>query len=226
MSGRGKNKPENKPEDDIQTIVKTSVLKLCNSEDFINQITQTIVNTLSENYEKRIKALEDENANIKSRLQTLEEMNKNIIAKYDKFDSALKRKSLRIYGLKETKDENCSKTTLDLITKKMEIKMESYNIESCYRVGKYDPNKVRPIYIKFVRLDNKREIFKNKKKLKGTGIVIREELTKEKLEIVKAALNLIGDEGNVWTDGGNVFGKIGEHVIRINSRKDLEKFRK
>lgn len=222
MSGRGKNKPE----DDIQSIVKTSVLKLCTSEDFINQITQTIVSTLKENYEKRIKTLEDENVSIKSKLQKLEEMNKNIIAKYDKFDSTLKRKSLRIYGLKETKNENCSKMTLELVTKKMEIEIENNNIESCYRVGKYDPNKVRPIFVKFVRLDVKRQIFKNKRKLKGTGIVIREELTKEKLEIVKAALNRIGNEGNVWTDNGNVFGKIGDLVIRIDSKNDLDKLRK
>ncbi|KAJ8935293.1 hypothetical protein NQ314_012897, partial [Rhamnusium bicolor] len=40
-----------------------------------------------------------------------------------------------------------------------------------------------------------------------TCIVIREDLTKQKLEILKMALGKIGDNGKVWTNNSNIFMK-------------------
>lgn len=216
MSNRGKGNL-NKTEDELQSVVKTLVLKLCTSEEFINELTKTIVATISEQYEERISNLEKENTDINKKYQDL-------LIKNDKFEQTLKNKSLRIYGLKESKNENCKKTIINFMSKKIGITVKETKIEDCFRIGKYENGKDRPIVIKFTRLDIKRNIYNNKKILKGSGMIIREDLTTEGAKLVKMASEKIGNSnGIVWTNEGSIFAKIKENIIKIRCKNDIEK---
>lgn len=216
MSNRGKGNL-NKTEDELQSVVKTLVLKLCTSEELINELTKTIVATISEQYEERISNLEKENTDINKKYQDL-------LIKNDKFEQTLKNKSLRIYGLKESKNENCKKTIINFMSKKIGITVKETKIEDCFRIGKYENGKDRPIVIKFTRLDIKRNIYNNKKILKGSGMIIREDLTTEGAKLVKMASEKIGNSnGIVWTNEGSIFAKIKENIIKIRCKNDIEK---
>ncbi|KAG5876267.1 hypothetical protein JTB14_013004 [Gonioctena quinquepunctata] len=210
-----------KTDEEVQTIVKTLVFKLCSSDDFVNHITESILSTLSEKYEFRIEKLENENALLKSEVEELKMINSKVENDYNKSEYELKKKSLILFGLPEVNKEECSELIIDMAVNKIGININKNNIDSCYQIGKQVGGKTRPIIVKFVQLNIKQDIYKNKK-LKGTGIVIREELTKKKMEIIKLLENKIGNNANVWTNSGNVFAKIKDKIIRFDHCKDLD----
>ena len=70
-------------------------------------------------------------------------------------------------------------------------------------------------------------VFTNKKKLKGSGIVISELLTKKRSALLKRCIEkLPGDrtERSIWTDNGKILVKYGREMTRlINNEQDLAK---
>lgn len=106
----------------------------------------------------------------------------------------------------------------------MGVAVDESEIEDCFRIGKFIQGKTRPILVKFARLDIKRNIYKIKKMLKGSGIVIREDLTANRVKIIKLLLEKMnGTDGMVWTIDGNIFAKVGENIRKIHSVEDVEK---
>ena len=64
-------------------------------------------------------------------------------------------------------------------------------------------------------------MFTNKKKLKGTGFAIFENLTKRNADLYKEVKTVAGFK-NVWTSDGKImtFNKDGK-VFRVNSRSEI-----
>ena len=66
--------------------------------------------------------------------------------------------------------------------------MSVKDLDRSHRIGKRNSkSKRRPITIKFISYNNRREIFNNKKQLKGTGVSITESLTAERVRQLKIA---------------------------------------
>ena len=63
----------------------------------------------------------------------------------------------------------------------------------------------------------------NKKKLAGKGISITENLTKQRMDLLKLAQTKFGFR-NVWTIEGRVTTKINNQKVVINSESDLSKY--
>ena len=90
----------------------------------------------------------------------------------------------------------------------MGVAVDEFEIGDCFRIGKFIQGKPRPILLKFARLDIKRNIYKIKKILKGSGIVIREDLTTKRVKAIKLLMEKMnGTDGMVWTIDGNIFCK-------------------
>ena len=144
--------------------------------------------------------LENENSNIRIKLEHQEEMLKKLVKQNEIIEEKSRRKAIRVYGVKEVKGENCKKVVISIISEKFELRnLKDSKIESCFRTGKYEGGKVRPILVKFNRLDTKNSAYKTNKLLKGSEVVIREDLTREKIIILKKTLEKIGNTGKVWT---------------------------
>lgn len=82
--------------------------------------------------------------------------------------------------------------------------------------------KNRPIMVIF---STNYYILNNKKFLKSTKILIREDLTKDQLNMVHEAAKKVGDKGKVWTISGKIFLKLDnqQRVIRIENQDDINK---
>ena len=80
--------------------------------------------------------------------------------------------------------------------------------------------KPRPIIFRLGDWRIRKRIFTSKKKLKGTGISITENITKKRIDLLKLAQNKHGF-GNVWTIEGRVTTKIDNKIVNINSEADL-----
>ncbi|KAG8243978.1 hypothetical protein J6590_032460 [Homalodisca vitripennis] len=62
----------------------------------------------------------------------------------------------------------------------------------------------RPVLVKFTSYRQRREVYSNKKKFKGTKITIREDLTAARMETFKRATENVGPR-SVWTLDGRGF---------------------
>lgn len=214
-----------KGDDELQSMIKTLVTKMCSSEDFINQLSTSIIEIVTEKFDERISLLEEENKKIKTQLTTLQETNSILLTNQDRFEKYFRRKNLRFYGIVENKSENITKVLLEIMDKKMKINVNSHEIESCYRIGNAENNKNRPILIKFKDLEVKNKVFGHKKYLKGSGIVSKEDLTVEQFKLFKRAIEKIGDNGKVWTLHGNIYAqRINEDsIVKIHNEDGLNR---
>ena len=84
----------------------------------------------------------------------------------------------------------------------------------------------RPIIVKFSTYNVRQQVFTNKKKLKGTGFAIFENLTKRNADLYKEVKTVAGFK-NVWTSDGKImtFNKDGK-VFRVNSKSEISNVRR
>ncbi|CAG9814180.1 unnamed protein product [Phaedon cochleariae] len=214
-----------KGEEELLSAVKNVVGKLCSSEEFINNLAQIISETISEKFYKEIDALKEENKKNVEKISKQQSIIDSLIDKQERFDKQLRRNNIIFHGIQEKPNENCSQLVLDTILDKMKINYVGKDvIENTYRIGKYDKNKARPIMVKFTTASHKNMIFRNKKLMKNTGIILREDITPEQLKIFKAALLKVGKNGKIWTNLGVIFAKYNdeESIIKIHSMLDVD----
>ena len=83
-------------------------------------------------------------------------------------------------------------------------------IERTHRIGKLRDSgqKLRPIIVKFVRYNDRKNVFNRKNKLNGKNIVIMESLTATQMKKLKEARQIY-DFKNVWTSDGKISFKDG-----------------
>ena len=84
------------------------------------------------------------------------------------------------------------------------------DIERNYRIRKPRDagQKSRPIIFKFVRYNDRKDVFNRKKKLKGKNIAITESLTPTRMKKLKEAKEIY-DFKNVWISEGKILFKHG-----------------
>lgn len=150
---------------------------------FIACITESIAATVEarlekvmNKYETLISRLTEEVNTLKSENQILKkECNDNV----DKLEQYSRRNNLRFLGVAEDQNEDVENVIKDILSKKLYITTNEDLIERCHRVGSklsYD-GKPRPVIVKFVSYKYKSMIYKLKSKLKGTKLLIKEDLT-------------------------------------------------
>nr|CAI5863153.1 unnamed protein product [Callosobruchus analis] len=80
------------------------------------------------------------------------------------------------------------------------------DLTSCVRIGKKIGQRNRGVIVKFRTAQIKERVYNRKQKLKGTGIVVKEDLTYEKLKLMQAATEKTFFEGSLelsWSYNGH-----------------------
>ncbi|KAI4461425.1 l1 transposable element-related [Holotrichia oblita] len=137
----------------------------------------------------------------------------------DALEQYSRRNNLRVYGIPETASENTNDIISSLCKNKFGLEIPSSSIDCSHRLGKVE-NGSRPILVKFCNRDVKQQIYNNKRKLKVTKTIIREDLTKKRMSLMKDVLKKCG---SAWTTNCSIFAKHGNKVYKINSYNDLDK---
>nr|CAI5855643.1 unnamed protein product [Callosobruchus analis] len=149
--------------------------------------------SLEEKFVTEIKNLEDHAKRLEHDKIALEKQ-------VDRLDQANRTCNLRLFNLKENDD-----------------------IQICYRVGKKEENKPRGIFLKVKDQNIKEAIYRKKKLFKGSGIVVREDLTKVRLELLNYAIEKIGLK-KVWTENSKIYAIGGDRKIAIiRNKQDVAK---
>lgn len=183
-------------EDDQQTKVTlddTTMIRLT------KMISETIENKLEEKLSKI-------NTSLSSLIQfkdNCETRFSRIDSNYDRLEQYSRRNNIIIYGIKESTNENVDDLVLSFLREKMKINCKIEDFERAHRIGQPKTRKTRAIIVKFTSYRTKAEIYKNKSSLKGTTYLVKEDLTKYRVDLLKMAIEKFGFK-KVWTSDGNI----------------------
>jgi len=131
--------------------------------------------------------------------------------------------NLRFFGVIEEPNEHIKEKIMEICKERVKVEIKEADIDCCHRLsGNNSSNFPRPVIVRFVRRDVKQEIYRNKKKLSGTKITIREDLTAARHRIVKMAVARLGSR-NVWTSNAKILIKYNDEIIKIGNEKDLNR---
>ena len=112
---------------------------------------------------------------------------------------------LLLHGINENKNEKTDDLYLAMINEQRELSITEADIECTHWIGKLRDagQKLRPIILKFVRYNYRKNVFNRKKKLKGKNIAITESLTATEMKKLKEAREICNFQ-NVRTSDGKI----------------------
>ena len=106
-----------------------------------------------------INNLKEEVSTLKGRVEILEKES-------DDQEQYSRRNCILVHGLEENKDEITDDLVASFMRDKMYIDLSVTDINRSHQIGKPNPRKKRPIVVEFVRYNDRKKVFSNKKKLK------------------------------------------------------------
>ena len=127
--------------------------------------------------------------------------------KIDRQEQYSRPSFILIHGIAENKEENTDQQVIDFINENLDIKIDEIDIGRPHRIGRSDKTKkkARPIIVKFTRYNVRSRVFREKQKLKGTG------LTTKRIGQLNDAREKYGFN-NVWPYDRKILYKINNEV--------------
>ena len=152
---------------------------------------------------------------LESRVGDLKSANEKLRLDSDAQEQYSRRNCLLLHGIPETELDSDA-AVMSVCSEKLGVQLTKASIDRSHRLG-YRPNtshdnrprsstgrdKPRPIIIKLTSYDTRRTIFAAKRKLKGTKLVITENLTKTRAQLLKKAREMDNVE-HAWTIDGRI----------------------
>ena len=105
---------------------------------------------------------------------------------YNALEQYGRRNCLIFHGIDDAFNKGVGKSTgnkiIDVVNDKLGIKINPSDLDRSHRLmRKIKSTKPRPIIVKFTSYNMKAEVYRQKRKLKGSGIIITESLTKTRV---------------------------------------------
>lgn len=121
----------------------------------------------------------------------------------------------------EKENENVSEEVIKVVKEKMGVTVTREMIDCCHRLGKRE-GKCRPVIVKFCNRHLRNKIYDNKRKLKGSKLSIREDLTRLRVQLLHHVQYKLKIKES-WTANGIVMFKIKNKIYKITKFSDLDK---
>lgn len=107
----------------------------------------------------------------------------------DALEQYTRRNNLRLVGIPEDPNEKIDEIVIHTLNEKLKLNLTLHDVERSHRVGKRAERATRAIIIKFASYRTRANVFKEKRHLKGTGLTLREDLTKFRLDLFRKAVD-------------------------------------
>ena len=196
---------------------------------------------------KRIQDLEDVKAVNENSINKLTDDNlrlhgevNKLLRRVDDQEQRSRNNCLLFHGIPEHENVETKENTDDVVLSVIinNLGFEDFGKVSIQRSHRYGPKKdspsrntrqaatnikSRPIIVRFLSFRTRQDIFNAKRKLKGGKIVVTENLTKMRMDLLKAALTKYG-KANVWSAEGRVTIKFNDRIVVLNCLADLDKY--
>lgn len=195
-SGRGN-------QDDNMDATEKLISKVC--ANFSKQLESKLDDRF-EKFEKKLSEMSDSMKALSTKISNNSDSISIIEDKFEIFEQATKRNTLRFLGFEEHEDEDVVDVVINLVNNKLKVSCNPCDIDSAFRVGKRqnDHGKSRAIMVNFVQNIKRNEVFNAKKQLKNTVFAIFEDLTPRRYELLLAAKKKYG-KNLVWSSGGKIY---------------------
>lgn len=205
--------------------IKGLIQESCNS-DWITTLTTKIKETILQEFNQQLQRLEAKIESLEKEVKSEKEKNhslcENNMYLVDCLEQYGRRSNLRLYGVPETRQEDTENKVLQIFNEEMGLQITSDHIERCHRVGKLNKKKPRSIIVKFLSYKQRKQVFQNKKKLKGQKITIKEDLTASRQALLHKVYEFINFK-SVWSVDGTIFIKLNDKILSVQNEQDLQK---
>ena len=212
--------------------LQEQIKEIITADSFVDRlvglITDAILERVSQNVyqamDHQFQARENEVSHLQEKVTSLEGELARVKDELDEHEQYSRRNSLRVYGVKEEKDENTDTVVIDLIKSKLDIEVTEKDLDRSHRVTpRIASNGPRPIIVKFARHNVRQKVYATRTKLKKTKIFIREDLTMKKQKLMRETLNN-GSILKAWSNDGRIRALTKESkVINIMRLSDLDR---
>lgn len=191
-------------------------------EQVLQSISDNISSIIDERYGTFINEQKSNIITLKNEVLELKEENASLKKHIDNYEQYSRNLNVRIFGVPLQEGENVSEVMQDIFKKNLKINIKNSDIKKCYRVNAKTPRADKPPAILLCFNDDaaRQLVLKNRKMLKSTGIVIKEDLTKRRLALMDNAVKKFTIK-NVWCLNGNIFVKCKGAVHRLAGDSDI-----
>lgn len=204
---------------DYDMVAQKVVEKLIASEQFIGKLTTIFREIVLSEMGNALQECQHKVSQLEDQLRRSEEENSRLLDDHEQF---AKLNNIIIYGLPEDQGEKIEQKMTDLFESKLGITVALSEIDVAYRLrGGTGERKPRPVIVKFVRRLVKKTVVANRSKLKGSRIVIKDDLTGKRATLLKLAGQKYGFK-KVWSMDGRIYARLDNKTVKIASSRDLE----
>lgn len=183
-----------------------------------DSVREAIVSELKVTIDRNTEVIRQLELSLQERDNKILKLEQQLSEKTDSLEQYQRRQCLRIFGIPEQDGEDTDNIAID-VASKIGVKLETCDIDRSHRVGKKS-DRPRPVIVKFISYRKRREVFQNKKQLKGSGITVREDLTQIRYKLLKDCITKFGVT-NVWTIDGAIHVKNGDTKRIITRASDM-----
>lgn len=183
------------------------------TEKLITKVCTNFITKIEAKIDAKLNKLDDKLSSLIDSLKDLETMTvknnqsiKDMQMRMDSLEQNWKQNCLRICGLDAANDVDMAAGIASFVKEKLNIECTLKDLDFAYRVknNKVNNSEVRStLVVRFVSNILKSKVVAAKRKLKGTGVVIFEDLTRARYDLLVAARKKHGN--NAWSAGGKIY---------------------
>jgi hypothetical protein len=194
----------------VESFLGTDKLSEKISSALVDRISQKVISGLAASLEAANQQIEQLRAEVVALKDQLRDKDEMLADRLDGIEQYQRRNCLRIFGVPENDGEDTDDVVVGLCREKLKVDMDVTNIDRSHRVGRRatsgDGPHARPrgILVKFTSYRYRRLVFLNKRNLKGSGIVVKEDLTRRRMDLYNQAAQKHG-HNSVWTVDGRIY---------------------
>ncbi|GFO15075.1 hypothetical protein PoB_004158000 [Plakobranchus ocellatus] len=182
-----------------------------------------------DNIKKDIRDLKDQRSILTDEVSSLRQTINELSLKVNELEQYGSRANVRVFGLRDKKDET-NAATVNAVTEIIRTKLNwrEFNpsqIDVAHRIGPYRNNADRSVIVRFCSQTTATEVKRRRRNLKGTNIVLTEDLTPITLEKYKRVKSL-SEIKQAWTKEGEIFAKnFKDTVFKMTRGEGVEDLR-
>ena len=166
----------------METETKNKILEALKDPDMIAALQAILTPIVNQAVTEAVKAKDEEIERLKRELADSK-------LKIDELEQYSRKNSLNITGLPETSGESTSQLVRDLGAM-IGVNIGPADIDTCHRIGRQTTTRHRVIIVKFVRFDQRQELYAARRKLREVAAPAGAAFTRQQLASVFISDNL------------------------------------
>ena len=143
-------------------------------------------------------------------------------SRLDELEQYSRRNAVRLLGVEENSVEDCEKISREILKDRLAVDIKIHQIDRAHRVGRKQQEGTRDILIKFTSYRYKKKVIEKRCGLKGSGLMLVEDLTRSRAKLLKKTLECSRVQF-AWTADGRILAKLKDStdIVPVTSVKNL-----